>query len=109
MQERDRSEGAGRPDHKGGDRGDGCEGFQAASACFSGESRALSQGSEQPLEAGKGVETDFPQSSQEKPGRLSEPCNKEVVVQWLGLHTSNAVATGSIPGQGTKIPLAAWV
>ena len=34
--------------------------------------------------------------------------NREVVVQWLGLHASNAVATGSIPGQGTEIPLAAW-
>ena len=26
------------------------------------------------------------------------------MVQWLTLHTSNAEGTGSIPGQGTKIP-----
>ena len=29
------------------------------------------------------------------------------MVQWLGLHSSTAGGTGSIPGQGTKIPLAA--
>ena len=29
------------------------------------------------------------------------------MVQWLGLHTSTAGGTGSIPGQATKIPLAA--
>ena len=28
-------------------------------------------------------------------------------VQWLGLHTSTAGGTGSIPGHGTKIPHAA--
>ena len=27
-----------------------------------------------------------------------------LVVQWLRLHASNARSTGSIPGQGTKIP-----
>ena len=53
MQERDRSEGAGRPDHKGEDRGDGCEGFQAAVPASVEKEGALSQGSEQPLEAGK--------------------------------------------------------
>ena len=26
------------------------------------------------------------------------------MVQWLGLHTSTAGGTGSIPGGGTKIP-----
>ena len=26
------------------------------------------------------------------------------MVQWVGLHTSTAGGTGSIPGQGTKIP-----
>ena len=31
-----------------------------------------------------------------------------LVVQWLRLHTSNAGSTGSIPGQGTKTPRAAW-
>ena len=30
-----------------------------------------------------------------------------LVVQWLGLHTSNAGVTGLIPGWGTKIPPAA--
>ena len=29
------------------------------------------------------------------------------MVQWLGLHTATAGSTGSIPGQGTKIPYAA--
>ena len=31
-----------------------------------------------------------------------------LAVQWLGLHTSTAGGTGSIPGWGTKIPQAAW-
>ena len=31
-----------------------------------------------------------------------------LAVQWLGLHTSTAEDTGSIPGQGTKIPHAMW-
>ena len=31
-----------------------------------------------------------------------------MVVQWLGLGASNAEGTGSIPGQGTKIPHAIW-
>ena len=31
-----------------------------------------------------------------------------LVVQWLRLHTSNAGGAGLIPGQGTKIPHAAW-
>ena len=30
--------------------------------------------------------------------------NSLVVVQWLGFHASTAGGTGSIPGQGTKIP-----
>ena len=30
------------------------------------------------------------------------------MVQWLGLHTSTARGTGSIPGWGTKILHAAW-
>ena len=29
-------------------------------------------------------------------------------VQWLGLHVLTAEVSGSIPGQGTKIPQAAW-
>ena len=31
-----------------------------------------------------------------------------LVVQWLGLSTFTAEGLGSIPGQGTKIPQAAW-
>ena len=31
-----------------------------------------------------------------------------LAVQWLRLHASTAGGTGSIPGQGTKIPHAAW-
>ena len=31
-------------------------------------------------------------------------CRKSLAVQWLGLHASTAGGTGSIPGQGTKIP-----
>ena len=31
-----------------------------------------------------------------------------LAVQWLGLHASTAKGTGSIPGQGTKIPQAVW-
>ena len=31
-----------------------------------------------------------------------------MAVQWLGLHASTAGGTGSIPGQGTKIPHALW-
>ena len=31
-----------------------------------------------------------------------------LVAQWLRLHTSHAGGTGSIPGQGSKIPHAVW-
>ena len=31
-----------------------------------------------------------------------------LAVQWLTLHASTAGGVGSIPGQGTKIPQAAW-
>ena len=31
-----------------------------------------------------------------------------LVVQWLEFHVSTAEGPGSIPGQGTKIPQAAW-
>ena len=31
-----------------------------------------------------------------------------MVVQWLRLHASSAEGSGSIPGQGTKIPQALW-
>ena len=31
-----------------------------------------------------------------------------LVVQWLGLGACTAKGLGSIPGQGTKIPQAAW-
>ena len=30
------------------------------------------------------------------------------MVQWLGLRAFTAEGAGSIPGQGTKIPQAAW-
>ena len=30
------------------------------------------------------------------------------MVQWLGLHASTAGGPGSIPGQRTKVPQAAW-
>ena len=33
-----------------------------------------------------------------------KPSGTSLVVQWLRLHASNAGGTGSIPGQGTKIP-----
>ena len=31
-----------------------------------------------------------------------------LVVQWLGLHASNAGGVGSVPGRRTKIPHATW-
>ena len=31
-----------------------------------------------------------------------------LAVQWLGLHAFTRMGTGSIPGQGTKIPQTAW-
>ena len=31
-----------------------------------------------------------------------------LVVQWLRLHAFTAEGPGSIPGQGTRIPQAAW-
>ena len=33
---------------------------------------------------------------------------KALAVQWLGLGAFTAVARGSVPGRGTKIPQAAW-
>ena len=30
------------------------------------------------------------------------------MIQWLGLCMSTGVGPGSIPGQGTRIPQAAW-
>ena len=39
--------------------------------------------------------------------RLSS-AGTSLVVQWLRLHTSTAAGVGSFPGQGTKIPHAAW-
>ena len=38
----------------------------------------------------------------------SDVLRNSLVVQWLGLHASTAGGTGSVPGQGTKIPHAAW-
>ena len=36
----------------------------------------------------------------------NEDSGTSLVVQWLGLRASTAGGTGSIPGQGTKIPQA---
>ena len=42
------------------------------------------------------------------------PCTRirrlrtSLAVQWLRLHATTAGGTGSIPGQGTKIPHATW-
>ena len=41
-------------------------------------------------------------------GRLESIPGTSLVIQWLRLCASNAGATRSIPGQGTKIPHAAW-
>ena len=45
-------------------------------------------------------------------GRTEGVCFKmggtSLAVQWLRLHTSNIGGVGSIPGQVTKIPCAAW-
>ena len=35
-------------------------------------------------------------------------CWTSLVVQWLRLHVSTVGGTGSIPGQGTKIPHVEW-
>jgi len=39
---------------------------------------------------------------------LISPCGTSLAVQWLRICTSIAGSTGSIPGQGTKIPHALW-
>ena len=39
--------------------------------------------------------------------KKNNPGNSQVV-QWLGLCTSTAGGTGSIPGRGAKIPHATW-
>ena len=50
------------------------------------------------------------QTSKNWPHPLALLCKKKkntgtsLVVQWLRLHAFNAGDTGSIPGQGTKIP-----
>ena len=44
---------------------------------------------------------------QSAPG-LKTATGKSPVVQWLALHAFTAEGPGSIPGQGTKIPQAAW-
>ena len=35
--------------------------------------------------------------------KIDKVLGNSMVVQWLGLHTSTAGDSGSIPGQGTKI------
>ena len=42
------------------------------------------------------------------PGNKKSQAETSLVVQWLRLWASNPGAVGSIPGQGTKIPQAAW-
>ena len=51
-----------------------------------------------------------PQGASENKNRvyLKYDAGTSLVVQWLGLCSSNAGGTGSIPGQGTSIPYAAW-
>ena len=39
---------------------------------------------------------------------VKQPCWTSLGVQWLIVHTSTEGGTGSISGQGTKIPHAAW-
>ena len=39
--------------------------------------------------------------------KFADPENS-LAVQWLGLHAFTAKGVGSVPGQGTKIPQAAW-
>ena len=39
--------------------------------------------------------------------KFADP-ESSLAVQWLGLHTFTAKGVGSVPGQGTKIPQAAW-
>ena len=39
---------------------------------------------------------------------LKQGPQTSLVVQWLRLCTPNAGGTGLIPGQGTKVPHAAW-
>ena len=40
--------------------------------------------------------------------KITKSKGNSLAVQWLGLRTFTAEGTGSIPGQGTKIPQAAW-
>ena len=54
---------------------------------------------------------DIPQGSFVKgkyTGIKHDPTGTSLAVQWLRLHASTAWGTGSFPGQGTKIPQAAW-
>ena len=48
-------------------------------------------------------------TSRKRQQRLSREKNEgaSLLVQWLRLHATSAGGTGSIPGQGTKIPHAA--
>ena len=48
------------------------------------------------------------QNSSGKTCILNRNLRTSLEVQWLRLHASTAGVTGSILGQGTKIPLAAW-
>ena len=57
--------------------------------------------------------TSMDRTSRQKIKRETQAFKKHIrgtspVVQWLRLHASTAEGTCSIPGQGTKIPHAAW-
>ena len=49
---------------------------------------------------------DHDQHQESLPGIRTD--RNSLVVPWLGLRASTAGGLGSIPGQGTKIPQAAW-
>ena len=48
------------------------------------------------------------QHRQEKDQLETGVLGTSLVVQWLGLRTSNEGGRGSIPGRGTRIPHATW-
>ena len=51
---------------------------------------------------------DICRANKHTPGKTVKQ-GTSLMVQWLGLHVSNAGGAGSIPGhQGTKIPHALW-
>ena len=51
---------------------------------------------------------DWQRRSSTSKDRKKEPRGNSLVVQWLTFHTFDTGDVDSIPGQGTKIPCAAW-